>query len=211
MKRIHFLVFPGLVFVLGASSCDNDNSGVNAITDVAPYMVPCIGGYLDPLTNLCWQDPPSASDMNWYEATGTANPDGGTDGGTDYCDDLEAGGFDDWRLPDIDELISLLRGCVNMESTGDLSLSNCDVCDPGGVDSSSGVFANCGSCSTMNGPGNGGCYWDPALSGECRRYWSKSSHTDLSDKAWYANFELGDQSWKDMNGSYHVRCMRAVP
>ncbi|MCK9464119.1 MAG: DUF1566 domain-containing protein, partial [Proteobacteria bacterium] len=78
----------------------------------------CDGGQLDPATNLCWQNPPPDDKLNWEAAKA-------------YCDGLSLGGHDDWRLPKIHELNSIVRGCVNGTASGDLRKSKCGVADPG--------------------------------------------------------------------------------
>ena len=45
-------------------------------------------------TGLTWQQVPSSEDFTWQEAV-------------DYADELEFGGYDDWRLPTADELYSI--------------------------------------------------------------------------------------------------------
>ena len=54
--------------------------------------------------SLQWQDPP-ASEMNF-------------DAAESYCEDLEQGGHDDWRLPSIDELRTLVDGCSDTMPNG---------------------------------------------------------------------------------------------
>ena len=51
--------------------------------------------YTDPKTNLTWQVQTNPTKMSWQEAM-------------DYCQDLTLGGFDDWRLPTIRELLSIV-------------------------------------------------------------------------------------------------------
>jgi hypothetical protein len=63
----------------------------------------CDGGRYDPATELCWQHPVSDSQYDWQ-------------GAIDYCAGLELGGKEDWRLPTLDVLLSLLDNCeVNLE------------------------------------------------------------------------------------------------
>ena len=48
----------------------------------------CDGGLFDQKSNLCWQNPPIADQMDWESAMA-------------YCEDLEHGGHTDWRVPSI--------------------------------------------------------------------------------------------------------------
>ncbi len=133
-------------------------------------------GRLDPETGLCWQDPADAfSTSNWYEATGTADEQYNPEGEVDLCGDLELGGHDDWRLPEIDELISLLRGCVDGESTGGPSPSSCGVDDPGCLEWTCANCQQCAYCMPREGPCEGGCYWDPSLGDHCDGFFFSSS------------------------------------
>ena len=55
--------------------------------------------------NLIWSDR-SSNKMNWSRAK-------------QYCEDLSEGGFDDWRLPNIDELRTTIKNCSkNTNSIG---------------------------------------------------------------------------------------------
>ncbi len=197
------------------SDTDNDADAGTDSDDIAEPMTDCANGAgkLDSHTNLCWQDPPSTSQMNWYEATGTADVDYNPDGGIDYCGERTWGGHTDWRLPNIDELISLLRGCQDRTTTGDLSLSTCEMTPAGCVAADSCVdIKSCGNCYFMLGPGSDGCYWHPDLSGTSSPYWSSSStNAPYSVDAWYVGFNYGYvfSDGKDL-GNY-VRCIRPGP
>jgi len=155
------------------------------------------GNWYDPETGLCWQEPPSESDMSWHDAL-------------EHCEDLETGGFDDWRLPDIDELISTMRGCANGDETGDMSPSECAMIPAGcsSTDSCEGVD-DCMYCSNLEGPGYGGCYWDPELSGECWRYWSASSRADDDSYAWEVVFYDGAVDHYEKGYDSYARCVRS--
>jgi hypothetical protein len=49
---------------------------------------------IDQETKLVWQSSPSTSERNWQDAK-------------EYCNNLSYGSRSDWRLPNIDELMSL--------------------------------------------------------------------------------------------------------
>lgn len=48
----------------------------------------------DSYTGLMWASRDNGKDIDWYEAE-------------KYCKEFEAGGYDDWRLPDMEELATL--------------------------------------------------------------------------------------------------------
>jgi hypothetical protein len=149
---------------------DADADAANCPAGVAWY---------DETSLLCWQNPPSGR-MTWSDAVA-------------HCDGLSLGGLDDWRLPNIDELITLIRGCQDGTETGDLSPSLCEMTPAGCVaeDSCSGV-SSCGPCDQMM-PGEDCHHWDPAMSGECLdgSYWSSTTVPDVVSSAWYVDFSVG--------------------
>ncbi len=206
MKRKPFVaILLGSVFALGTMGCGDDDSG-EADGGTTFFMTSCGGGYLDPDTELCWQDPPSTKGMNWYEATGTAHPNYNPDD-IDYCGDLDWGGHTDWRMPEVDELISLIRGCVDGAATGDMSTNNCGVYDPFCLEASCDDEKDCDNCKYLNGPGAEGCYWDPALSGVCSWYWS-SSIVPGAGFAWLVYFNFGFVICDIKEKTVTVRCVR---
>jgi len=177
------------------SDTDSDSDSDAA---VAVNMTDCAGGKLDPATNLCWQNPPPNVTYMWSDAVS-------------YCDDLSLGGHNDWRLPKIQELISLLRGCVDGRATGDSSRSPCGVTDPDCLGSGCGAN-HCGGCTSGEGPGLDGSYWDPALSGNDDFYGSSSSYADDTSYAWVVDFYYGLVGANGKaNGDVYVRCVRLGP
>jgi hypothetical protein len=157
------------------------------------------GNWYDSASDFCWQDPPievgERAGLSWLDAF-------------DYCNDGTWGGYTDWVLPDIDELISLIRGCVDGTTTGDLSLSNCGVEDPGCTNSVCNDGVDCDACSADEGPGVEGCYWDTALSGTCLWTWSSSLRADDAGYAWAVKFNRGLAVCKPKNWNFNVRCVR---
>ncbi|MCP4680258.1 MAG: DUF1566 domain-containing protein [Deltaproteobacteria bacterium] len=151
--------------------------------------------WYDDETELYWQNPPSEFYMPWNNAY-------------NHCDGLTLGGFDDWRLPNIDELISLIRGCQNGTATGDLNSSTCEMYPTGCAAADNCEAANsCMSCDQLQGPDSDGCYWwHPDLSGVCWSYWSSSSFG--SDKAWRVRFKYGNVGFTQKINNSYVRCVR---
>ena len=151
----------------------------------------CIGSgvWLDELSGLCWAQAASGASMNF-------------DAATIYCSGLATDGYNDWRVPDIDELRSLVRGCADVE--WDISTDTggaCPVHD--GCDSSCRDNTTCGGCG-----GAADCYWDPALSGICGYTWSSSSYLKGNESAWYIGFTLAYLNSCNKSVSNYVRCVR---
>lgn len=157
-------------------------------------------GFRDPNTGLCWQNPPDVHYMDWQQAT-------------DYCNDLATGGFTDWRMPDIDELISLLRGCNDGIAGEAHTLSNCTMIPAGcATTDSCEEYASCGQCEYYDGPAPDGCYWISGLSGSCNNaYWSSSTEAGNGVTPWFALFGNGSvHGYGTINSVFSVRCLRNV-
>jgi hypothetical protein len=155
--------------------------------DADEGMTGCAGGRLDRATDLCWQDPPSDAKMTHEEAVS-------------YCNGLSRGGATDWRLPTISELRSLVRDCGDTVPDGICGAS--DEC----FDDEVCYNIGCSGCPAREGPGPGGCYWDPSLSGKCSIYWS-STRTQTT-RYWFIKFDDGDV-YSDVGAvTILARCVR---
>jgi hypothetical protein len=119
-----------------------------------------------------------------------------------YCTFLIWGGYGGWRVPDIDELRSLVRGCDGTETGGDCGVT--DECESQSCDN-----AACYGCSYLGGPGPGGAYWPPELSGPVDYpYRSLSPIWGTNDSWWVMNFDLGSVNFGLGDDSEYVRCVR---
>jgi hypothetical protein len=152
----------------------------------------CDGTWLDPTTGYLWENPPSDPMRNWDDAMAFCN-------GLTLCGSVARR----WHLPTISELRSFVRGCPNMMTGGACGVT--DSCLDASCDSPS-----CSECSSPH-PGGGECYWDPSLSGGCRRYWSSSSYAGSTSYAWYVDFYVGFVSNRVKTARHHVRCVRPSP
>jgi len=118
-----------------------------------------------------------------------------------YCQDLTLDGRDDWRLPSIGELRSLVRGCPATETGG-----SCNVQDDGCL-AWDCRDPSCG-CSGEDVPA-WGCYWPEEVLGACLWYWSASSRTDNHNHAWIVSFPgAGVNRAAKAGGDGLVRCVR---
>ena len=138
--------------------------------------------------DLVWQDPPAEEKMTWNEAI-------------EYCKYVSIDGHDEWRLPSISELRSLIRGCEATELGG-----SCGVTDDC-AESSCWSYA-CHGCSSFGGPGGGGAYWPEGMSGEPDWYWSYSQIVDDDIRAWGGYFDVGGVGTFSFGAYNNVRCVR---
>ena len=113
-----------------------------------------------------------------------------------------------------DDVIKLIRGCRDGVITDETGLSECTMdCDSSNACDSS---YHCDSCARAGGPDedSDGCYWDPALDGECGYYWS-SSDANLYDEEKCVRFNYGDVGGCSSVDEYqtleYVRCVRSHP
>ncbi len=119
----------------------------------------------------------------------------------DYCENLVLDEQADWRLPSIDELRSLLRGCPSTQSDGSCTVTeDCRLAT---------CLENeaCTKCNAAGGP-NDGCYWPDAISGNCRSYWSYSTVVEESTDSWSIDFNTGAIEAVDWFTPKSVRCVR---
>jgi len=142
--------------------------------------------YVEPVTSLEWQQTPTGGALDWESAV-------------IHCQTLELNGSG-WRLPNIEELRSLIRGCSASESGGACGATNTcvtyDVC-----------LSACGGCDTDAGPA-GGCYWPEELGGTCSWYWTSTALDDRPG-AWYVVFDYAHVCGRSPDFNYGlVRCVR---
>ena len=152
-----------------------------------------------------WQKDPSSKPYRWKNAI-------------EYCSSLELAGYSDWRMPNIDELRSIVRGCPDSETGG-----SCGVTE----DCASVECAVKGSCFVPcpdkrgKGPGQDGCLWEPSLQGKCDQYWTSSTFlesfpsgsSETITDAWTINFVSGridaEQAIENFRRrELYVRCVR---
>jgi len=147
--------------------------------------------WTDPNTGYMWQNGATVGE-NYYE----------WDFAEIYCAGLTWDGYSDWRLPDIDQLRSLIRGCTDTETGG-----ACGVTD-GCLDASCWDDA-CEGCSG-SGPGPDGAFWPSEISGNNNHwYWSSSAVANAGGDAWNVGFGSGNvNSAYGGVPSYNARCIR---
>jgi outer membrane lipoprotein-sorting protein len=148
--------------------------------------------------NLVWSDL-SSKEMAWNDAK-------------QYCENLSEGGFTDWRLPNIDELRTLLiadrvsSGCKVSERNNCLSLESCwscSTCTQTGIEDLNSKYKKCSDW--------GKTYTDGRYSrlGDGKVWlWSSSTLSDHSGSAWNVIFDCGNVNFNAKDHNYYVRCVR---
>ena len=184
--------------------CKDDGSGWEPADCANKYSF-----WNDPATNLTWQDPQK-------DAYTPDDPGLGQQDALRYCEELVLGGYDDWRLPNIDELRTIVRGNPNTMTGGDCPVhdgsSKADMKNPA-----------CSPVPDYQGPGDGGCYWAPELTGPCNRpdpadegirpLETVSSTVASDDRFWVACvlFNEGAAVFNHIYSLADVRCIRGGP
>lgn len=136
----------------------------------------------DPETNLTWSSLKTYSSLTWDEAVS-------------YCNNLSEGGYSNWRLANIDELRTLIQNCPGTVTGGNCKVSEKNDCLS---------YEECWSsdCSCSNGK--------YSKLGDTEWFWSSSTMSDDTDKAWSVIFAVGQVAYyTDKTDKYRVgRCVR---
>ena len=159
----------------------------------------CVDGWYDPTTGLCWENSSPSFWSTWDDAL-------------TYCDGLVVGESDDWHLPTVTELRSLIRGCAATETGGACRAD--DTCR-----NRSCWTEACNGCPELSGPGDGGVYWPPGVRGTRSSwlYWSSllCADCDLWPEpvtfAWYVDSGCGSVGVYTRSHTSAVRCVRPGP
>ncbi len=149
--------------------------------------------WVDHNTGLMWEATPMSKHIKWDEADA-------------YCKALELDGYTGWRIPTIDELRTLIRGCQHTVVGGD-----CKVSVSCASDTCGDTDACREACLEGEGPGDNDCYWPVVwIKGTCNNggFWSSTLDTSQAATVWEVRFNTGairseSKNWKD-----YVRCVR---
>ncbi len=143
----------------------------------------------DTKTGLVWQRKRTDKSMTHKEAE-------------DYCGTLTLAGADDWRLPTVAELRTLIVGC----QSGTPACKVDDAC------TASKCWSSTCACQALKGPGEDGFYWQKDVwQGGGKYFWSSSLRPGKkSEKAWDVGFNYGNVYEYDRTQKADVRCVRAA-
>ena len=115
-----------------------------------------------------------------------------------YCDNLSEGGFEDWHLPKIEELRTLLKNCEKSTTT-----ESCLLKDSEGSCSKEGFSVVYCNCSYKDD----GSY--SKLGDKTQTLWSSTLVTEDQNKAWGIRFSQAEiDFFTKEEAKYNVRCVR---
>ena len=114
-----------------------------------------------------------------------------------YCNGLEEGGYTDWRLPNVDEVRTLIQNCPGTETGG-----ACPVSDPDHL-ATTDRTQDC-SCATVNDPDG---YYSKLGDGDLT-LWTSNSLSDWSF-SWFVIFSSTAVTYNSSGVSNNVRCVRS--
>ena len=136
--------------------------------------------------------------------------------GKTYCANLSLAGFQDWRMPNISEVRSLVYDCPTIEKDNKCDIKiggSCGVtekCLPCGITTTClGKSCDTGNCAKYpHSSTNNGCDWMKGLVGSVYHVWSSSSVSESSTEAWYINFHLCNLKRETKSSSKQIFCVR---
>lgn len=193
-RSLHFLSCLAAAIAALFTACGQSHAGdLDAGGDAGDTGTPQLATWSDPASGLTWQVPSSAFEGTWAHAT-------------QYCDGLVLDGHDDWRMPTIDELRSLIRGCPDTETGG--ACRETDACTGAGPTCYDGEL--CLGCATRAGPGVDGCFWPPEMGRECGWTWSSTPTDDTPDYYCFAELSIAHLShdYELADVEHHAICVR---
>ena len=128
--------------------------------------------------NLQWSN--KADEMNWNDAL-------------NYCKNLNEGGYSDWRLPNIDELRTLIQNHSGTQTGG-----ICSISEKAGKLSSVDWTKDCDGIDGKNF----------SKLGDTGRFWSSSTQSNSSHYAWLVSFYYGTVFNYNKYSYFNLRCVR---
>lgn len=123
--------------------------------------------------NLQWSEK-APNSMSWDEAK-------------QYCENLDEGGHKDWRLPNIDELRTLIKAPET------ISGGKCQISEKAGKL----AFEDHKDCNNST-----------SKLGDADWFWSSSTTSDFTDLAWSVYFNGGGVYRRVKADNIYVRCVR---
>ena len=174
----------------------------NPCSEIA-HSISCIASAINEYSCSCeddyiWNNFRCIPELHWSsKASNIMN----WDDAVNYCNNLNEDGHSDWRLPDIDELRTLIKNCPTTETGGE-----CKVSEKSGCLSNDDCWEPQGSCYCENRSGD---YYSNL--GDNDLFWSSSTMSNNSYDAWSVYFNQGLVAVSDKHlNLYNVRCVRGA-
>jgi len=169
--------------------------------------------WCDDDTGLCWQDPQK-------DAYDKGNGGVTSFDAQRYCEELVLDGYDDWRLPNITELRSIIQGNALTRSNGLCYIENGSSMNDQPILKQIPCL---GKANSLTGPDERGCYWKTELTGTCNNvdpassthyleFWSTTKAADDPEN-WvaYVFFDTASVGFNHSLSLGEVRCVRNAP
>lgn len=166
--------------------------------------------WCDRKTELCWQNP--QKDASTDDNGGISSFDA-----VRYCQELTFGGYDDWRLPTIDELRTIIKGAPLSRPRGLCGLREGSAL---GGTTALDILLCYGRLKSFMCRGDGGCCWDSNITGTCDtvdpastthflEYWSSTPAADDPEN-WvgFVFFDTGTVGFNHAQSFGAARCVR---
>jgi len=159
----------------GGSECGDDGCG-GSCGECGSGC--CVDGacqditYTDPDSLLMWEVP-------------TLDNNGNQAALAEGCSGLEMCGYDDWRLPNVAEMRTLIRGCPATMPGG-----TCNV-EAGVCLESSCAHPSCEGCAEYDGPGELGRYWPKEMGQYGVAFFSADDVLDGGEQVWTLHVKFG--------------------
>ena len=144
----------------------------------------------DPYTGIVWSHLKLGKyDPHWDEAVS-------------YCDNLSLDGYDDWSLPTVNDLRTLIINCPGTETGGE-----CKIGEGDGLSCNSSDWTSaCGGCGADNGTGIHNKF-GRITTGDLV-FWSSSIVSGSGTMAWVVNLSSAKIYNERTNWHSFVRCVR---
>ncbi len=202
------VLLPVSLVLASAYGCDEKGQPLGEVGDRCTEALDCVEGLLC-INGTCvpprtgdWDDSVRYSGETWTDSTLTWQswpPEGEMSWGDAnyYCANLGDG----WRLPRLDELRALVRGCHETENGGACNLTEGDCL------SLECTRRECAGCERHGGPNNS-CYRPAEIKGACDEHWATASVEDRPELAWCVSFVNAEVKERHKTRKAQVRCVR---